>query len=129
MGFKNLLWFNLAMLAKQGWRMLQNPNFLIARIYKAVYFPYNDFWTKELGTSPSFSWRSILAAREVLKTGVRWQVGNGKHINIWSDAWLLGVFPHCSTSPPREDAPKLVADLIDFERGKWRLDVLERHFS
>lgn len=56
--------------------------------------------------------------REVLKTGVHWQVGNGEHINLWSNAWLLGVFPHCLTSPLREDAPQRVADLIDFEGGK-----------
>ena len=39
MGFKNLQAFNLAMLAKQGWRLLMNPNFLVARVYKAKYYP------------------------------------------------------------------------------------------
>ncbi|XP_062014085.1 uncharacterized protein LOC133730525 [Rosa rugosa] len=37
MGFKNLNWFNHAMLAKKGWRIMKNPNSLnIARLYKAV---------------------------------------------------------------------------------------------
>lgn len=64
-----------------------------------------------------------------LKTGVHWQVGNGECINIWSDSWLPGSSPRCATSPQRENAPQLVAELIDFERGTWRLDVLEQHFS
>lgn len=38
MGFKNLHGHNLAMLAKQGWRLITNPNSLIARMYKAIYF-------------------------------------------------------------------------------------------
>ena len=43
MGFKNLQAFNLAMLAKQGWRLLENPNSLVARMYKAKYYPYGMF--------------------------------------------------------------------------------------
>jgi len=35
MSFKNLGTFNLAMLGKQGWRILTQPNTLNARIYKA----------------------------------------------------------------------------------------------
>ncbi|XP_019150180.1 PREDICTED: uncharacterized protein LOC109146988 [Ipomoea nil] len=35
MGFKKLSSFNLALLAKQGWRLLTNPNSLVARLYKA----------------------------------------------------------------------------------------------
>ena len=30
MGFRNLQAFNLAMLTKQGWRLLENPNSLVA---------------------------------------------------------------------------------------------------
>ena len=36
-GFKNLYAYNLAMLAKQGWRIITNPDSLIARLYKARY--------------------------------------------------------------------------------------------
>jgi len=43
MSFKSLPVFSLAMLGKQGWRIMTNPNTLIPCIYKARYFPRCDF--------------------------------------------------------------------------------------
>lgn len=37
--FRKLKGFNMAMLRKQGWRLIQNPNSLISRVFKARYFP------------------------------------------------------------------------------------------
>ncbi|XP_062028656.1 uncharacterized protein LOC133744586 [Rosa rugosa] len=71
MGFKNIYAYNLAMLAKQGWRIVTNPTSFIARLYKAKYFPHCDFWQAELGDAPSFSWRSILAGSPILKDGTK----------------------------------------------------------
>ena len=51
MGFRNLQAFNLAMLAKQGWRLLSNPTSLVARIYKAKYYSYGDVLGAKLGSN------------------------------------------------------------------------------
>ena len=62
LGFGDLKAFNLALLAKQGWHLQMNNNSLVHRVLKAQYFLNADFLHAELGTKPSFGWRSILAA-------------------------------------------------------------------
>ncbi|MCI24538.1 F-box protein, partial [Trifolium medium] len=42
----------------------------------------------KLGYQPSYAWRSILSAKDVLDKGARWRVGNGASIKIWKDKWL-----------------------------------------
>jgi hypothetical protein len=43
MGFRDLETFNLALLAKQGWRLLQNPDSLVAKIFKEKYYSHGNF--------------------------------------------------------------------------------------
>lgn len=43
MVFCDLSKFNIALLAKQGWRFLTKPKSLVARIFKAKYFSNVDF--------------------------------------------------------------------------------------
>ncbi|XP_024163967.1 uncharacterized protein LOC112170934 [Rosa chinensis] len=118
MGFKNMFAYNLAMLAKQGWRLLSNPNSLIARLYKARYYPNNSFWEAELGDSPSFSWRSILQGRPVLKAGVQWCIGDGTQVNIWNDRWILDCQQYL-IHKPSDCVFELVSDLIDHGTRTW----------
>ena len=42
-GFRKLHEFNVAMLGKQGWRLLSEPTSLMARIFKARYYPNTFF--------------------------------------------------------------------------------------
>ena len=82
MGFKQLKQFNLALLAKQGWRLQSGRESLLYKVFKARYFPNCDFVHAGMGSSPSFAWRSLMAVQEVVKKGARWQVGNGQDIRI-----------------------------------------------
>lgn len=43
MGFRDLRAFNLALLTKQGWRIMQNQNSLVHNVFKAKYFTANYF--------------------------------------------------------------------------------------
>ena len=88
LGFRNLQVFNLSMLSKQGWKLLMNPDFSVARIYKARYYPHGDVLQAKLGSKPSYAWRSIKSGLEVIKRGTRWRVGNRNLIHIWEDKWM-----------------------------------------
>ena len=70
MGFRNIRCFNLALLAKQGWRILQNPSSLCARVLKAKYFPRYDFLDSGVGYRPSFFWRSVQEAKLIIAKGM-----------------------------------------------------------
>ena len=114
MGFREIPAFNLAMLAKQGWRLLHHTDSLLYKVYKAWYFPYCNVLKAKKGTNLSYAWRSIWQSLEVIRRGVRWRVGNGKSIHIWEDWWLPTPSTHKVISTPAKinDIP-MVSSLID----------------
>ncbi|XP_074377871.1 putative mitochondrial protein AtMg00310 [Apium graveolens] len=101
LGFKSLRYVNLAMLGKQCWRLITNPDSLVARVYKAKYYADSDFMSDKLGSSPSFIWRSILEARKVISAGSSWRIGMGNKIRILDQPWLNDMSsPYISTISP-----------------------------
>ena len=84
--FRDLHLFNKALLARQGWRLMQNPQSMVARLLKAKYFPHKDFLDASIPTNALYVWRSICAATMVLKTGLWWRIGMGSRVKIWKDA-------------------------------------------
>jgi hypothetical protein len=69
LGFRDFSLFNQAMLGKQSWRLLTEPDSLCARVLKGRYFPHCDFWDAPKPRSSSYTWRSILFGRELVKAG------------------------------------------------------------
>ena len=88
MGFRDFKALNLALLAKQGWRMLENPNALVHRVYKAKYFANESFLNAQVGRRPSYVWRSIMAAKDIIMKGSQWCIGKGQKVHIWEDRWI-----------------------------------------
>jgi hypothetical protein len=78
LGFRDLELFNLALLARQAWRLLQNPESLSAQILKAVYFPNSNLLEATLGSHPSQVWRAIVEGRDVMKQGIIRRIGTGE---------------------------------------------------
>ena len=126
-GFKDLKAFNLALLAKQGWRILTNQNSLVHRIFKEKHFAKNTFLEAELGRRPSYAWRSIMVAREIVGRGLRWAVGNGEKVSIWNDRWFptLEAFKVVSPKPLQPEA-EIVVELINIDKRSWDVAKIRR---
>ncbi|XP_023635799.1 uncharacterized protein LOC111829922 [Capsella rubella] len=97
LGFRDIEKFNDALLAKQVWRILQFPDCLMARTFRGRYFANSNILTASRGTQPSFAWQSILHGQQLLKSGLRFTVGDGSLIQTWLDPWL----PIHPPRPPR----------------------------
>lgn len=52
MGFRSIHDFNIALLGKQGWRILKYPEKLVSRVFKARYYPTSSFLRAKLGHNP-----------------------------------------------------------------------------
>ncbi|XP_029145698.1 uncharacterized protein [Arachis hypogaea] len=70
LGIKDLRAQNLALLGKQCWRLIKYPNSSLSRMFKAKYFRYTDFLHAEIGSIPSWGWRSVLEGRKVIEKGL-----------------------------------------------------------
>lgn len=79
-GFKELHFFNIAMLAKQVWTSIQYPESLVFRLLKTKYFPHHDMLQARKGNIPSYLWRSLMTAMQLVKEGEAWSIGDGNTI-------------------------------------------------
>uniref|UniRef100_A0A803PXL3 Reverse transcriptase n=1 Tax=Cannabis sativa TaxID=3483 RepID=A0A803PXL3_CANSA len=128
MGFRNFRNFNLALLGKQGWRLLTHPNSLVARVFKARYFPNGSYLSAESSNNPSFVWRSVLEAQSLVAMGVRWCTSTGENISVLGEPWLE------DHSNPRViyDHPTLVnakvANLMHVDGGGWDIELINDLF-
>ncbi|KAK6124264.1 hypothetical protein DH2020_042016 [Rehmannia glutinosa] len=126
MGFRDLELFNQALLAKQVWRLIDRPHSLVSRIFKAKYFPQASIFEAVVGSRPSYTWRSLIWGRDLLRDGIRWRVGNGRNINIVSDPWLPRPFSFKPVTPSNLISAHHVADLIS--EGQWNTQLVRQNF-
>lgn len=130
LGYRDLECFNMALLAKQGWRLIQSPESLVAKIYKEKYYPNYTFMETPLGKRPSYAWRSIWNAKYLLEEGMLWRVGDGRSIHIWEDRWLPSATTHVVQTPTRIlHSQARVCELIDSDTNWWNIPLVDEVFN
>ncbi|XVF09786.1 hypothetical protein REPUB_Repub07fG0126300 [Reevesia pubescens] len=87
---------------------------LMACVLKTKHFPNLTFLEAELGSNPSFTWKSIWSVKPLLANRVRWKVGNRKTIRVFKDTWVPNLGLGMIVSRPEcLDEDCLVESLID----------------
>uniref|UniRef100_A0A803PC62 Uncharacterized protein n=1 Tax=Cannabis sativa TaxID=3483 RepID=A0A803PC62_CANSA len=129
MGFRNLRDFNPALLGKQGWCLISRPQSLVAKVYKARYFPNESFLMAQLGNNPNFVWRSIWEAQDIVHKGIQWQVGNGYSISVLGDPWLPNVDNPFVVSHHLGLVNAKVHSLMRLDDKSWDLEILQDMFE
>ncbi|CAA7058560.1 unnamed protein product [Microthlaspi erraticum] len=129
LGFRDLKQFNLALLAKQLWRLIHFPSSLLARILKSRYYRNANPLEVEKSNNPSYGWTSIMSAKNLLKTGHRRSIGSGDTTFLWKDSSI-------PANPPRppidcgvyRDPLLLVSHLLDPVSKEWRDSIEWKRF-
>ncbi|CAN1781692.1 hypothetical protein LINPERHAP1_LOCUS15535 [Linum perenne] len=122
LGFRDFATFNRALLAKQCWHILTNPDLLLSHVLKSVYYSNSTLLQSK-------GWQSLLVGRDFLRPGLGWQIGSGVQVDALQDHWLPG-------SPPSRPTlcrsgvylgPSTVAGLVF--QGRWNVALLRYWFS
>lgn len=127
MGFRDLRLFNLAMLGKQGWRLIIRTDSLCARVLKGRYFHDSDFMRATRKRHASRTWRAILAGREALQHGLIRRIADGESTDIWNDRWIANYFDGRPVTSRVDQVVERVADLIT-EDGQWDETIIKASF-
>ncbi|XP_048611432.1 uncharacterized protein LOC125585793 [Brassica napus] len=129
-GFRMIHEFNLALLAKQLWRLVQFPDSLVARVLKGRYYKLTSPLRVNSASCPSYVWTSISAARKLLLLGIRQKIHSGYEVKVWEDPWI----PTIPARPAVPVAPVMhpnmrVSDLIDQIGKDWDVGLLENYVN
>ena len=125
MGFRYLYSFNLAMLARQAWRIIQHPPSLCAKVLSAKYFPRKSIPEATPRKGISYTWRIILKGLKLLKRGIIWRVGNGNSIKVWTDPSIPQVGTRTVISQKEHNLITKVWELIDPATSSWDANLVQ----
>ena len=129
MGFRDLAMHNDSLLAKQAWRLLQDINSLIYKVFKPRFFPNCTIMEAADSSRESYAWKSILHGHDVIKHGACWRIGNGQSVQIWQHSWLPNKHPTRVLSPVLEGWEEAKVEVLINEATRtWNENIIDGLF-
>ncbi|XP_060959162.1 uncharacterized protein LOC133030439 [Cannabis sativa] len=126
LGFRILSFHNQALLAKQAWRVWNDRDSLLYSILKARYFKHSDFLNAPVDHNSSFTWRSLLWGRQLLKKGLVWKIGDGINVPLSAPNWIPTI--HSPTLLHLLDQSQAFVSFFINQDSTWNVPKL-KHFS
>ena len=127
LGFKNLHLFNLALLAKNSWKLFTKPNTPCSQMFREKYYkgssPGN---AKKQQSSSSYVWKGLKEGASILNNDITWEARSGNFIDIWYDKWipslgnntLLNIHQSQSSTRGQIQGHELLGNFITKD-GSW----------
>src|SRR4051812_11160652 len=83
-----------------------------------------------MGNNPSYVWRSLWKARDVLRVGCRWSIGDGSNIKVMHESWLRGTKEVCLGGPQMQGVYDFyVQNLMLPNTKQWDVNVITSVFD
>jgi hypothetical protein len=97
---------------------------------RAKYHSNCTLFEAKRGKNPSFAWRSIQSACDLINEGLIWRIDSSAKVWIWQDKWLPLHSTYMVQSPPALLSPMAtVEELIDGNSKQWNKSLLDTFFS
>ena len=109
--------------------MIDNPGSLCFQVFKARFFPNCSILEAKDSIAGSYAWKSILSARDVIRKGMVWRIGNGQSVRVKEDKWLPKRESSSIISPLPTVLPEArVSSLIEADQREWKTKVIQELF-
>lgn len=128
LGFRDIHNFNVDMLSRQVWRLIQNLESLCARVLRARYYPDGNIMEAQARPCISYAWRSLLHGLDLVRQGYIWRIGSGSSVNIWRDPWIPRAWSRGVITPRNGNLLETVDELISPIDGKWDMQLVRDTF-
>jgi hypothetical protein len=132
LGFKKMHDFNLALIAKLGWKLLSNTDCLWVKQLQRKYIKYGDFLFSSAPTTASWLWKWIQKIKPIISAGACLQVSQLSSSPIWTSNWVPTIpsFKPKPKFPLNRNFPSLqIKDLINTDNLNWKASSIHALFD
>ena len=131
LGFKKSKTMNSALLAKLDWMIATKRDSLCMRILRAKYRLKDDWLRSKAARHASPIWKAIEKAREVVRKGACFIIGDGESVDVWLDPWvpwINGFITEPKVGSVIQSEMK-VSQLIDLDQRTWKTSLIRNIFN
>jgi hypothetical protein len=115
--------FNLALIAKLGWKLISNSDCLWVNQLQRKYIKYGDFLSSPAPSTASWLWKGIQKIKTFISAGACLRVSCMSTSPVWTSNWVpsLTSFRPKPKFPLNKNYPSLqIMDLINTNNLSWK---------
>jgi hypothetical protein len=132
LGFRKMHDFNLALIAKLGWKLLSNSDCLWVKQLQKKYIKYIDFLSSPATHTASWLWKRIQRIKPFISAGACLRASRFSSSPIWTSNWIptLPSFKPTPKFPLNRTFPSLqIMDLINYDNLSWKTSSIHALFD